>query len=81
VLVVGWRELQFCPRRGRLAKASLIWFILLIFIAPERFGIFHLHALTACVLLFPHISKTGRGIRDDKMSKEKKRMGEGDSNP
>jgi len=40
MLVLGWRELQFYPRRGRLAKASLILFIFLIFIAPERFEFF-----------------------------------------
>jgi len=40
VLVLGWRELQSCPQRGRLAEASLNLFIFLIFIAPERLGFF-----------------------------------------
>jgi len=53
MLVLGWRILQSCPRRGRRAEARLILFILLIFIAPERFKIFHLHALTACLLCSP----------------------------
>ena len=53
MLVVGWRELQSCPRRGRRDKSRLILFIWGEFVCAGTFGIFHPHALTACLVGSP----------------------------